>query len=237
MIPLNINDTFEFSCHPGISCFNQCCRDLNQFLYPYDILRLKSHLALNSSDFLDQYTRQHTGPATGLPIVTLKPKDGDALRCPFVSKSGCKVYAHRPASCRIYPLARGVTINARNNEMQEHFALLQEAHCCGHGQGRTWTPASWVSNQKLAEYNRINDWLFEIIQLKKSLGSGPLNLAMQRLFQLLLYDLDRFRNHIFSKNLMADQKWAQHLIETARSDDLVLLEVGHRWLIRILKGK
>ncbi|RUA03022.1 MAG: YkgJ family cysteine cluster protein, partial [Deltaproteobacteria bacterium] len=52
MIPLSTKDTFIFHCHPEISCFNGCCRDLNQFLYPYDILRLTGHLKLHSSQFL-----------------------------------------------------------------------------------------------------------------------------------------------------------------------------------------
>ena len=34
---------FNFACHPGVSCFNQCCSDVNIFLTPYDVLRLKNH--------------------------------------------------------------------------------------------------------------------------------------------------------------------------------------------------
>ena len=37
-------DTFTFRCHPGISCFNLCCRNLNLFLHPYDVVRLKKNL-------------------------------------------------------------------------------------------------------------------------------------------------------------------------------------------------
>jgi len=36
---LTRDDTFTFACHPGVSCFNQCCRDVNIFLTPYDIIR------------------------------------------------------------------------------------------------------------------------------------------------------------------------------------------------------
>jgi Fe-S-cluster containining protein len=235
MIPLNGNDIFQFSCHPKISCFNECCRDLNQFLYPYDILRLKNHLRLKSNEFLNQYTLQHTGPETGLPIITLKPGDDGSRCCPFVSTTGCLVYDQRPSSCRIYPLARGVTVDPCNGHVQEHFALVKERHCCGHGQTHRWTPESWVSNQKLEEYNRINDWLFEIIHLKKALGTGPLNLALQQMFQMALYDLDRFHSHVFDKKIFADQKWAEDLIDAAQTDDIALLELGHRWMARSLQ--
>ena len=74
MTPLSTNDTFLFSCSKKVSCFNECCRDLNQFLTPYDILRLKHHLDLSSNIFLERYTTQQVGPETGLPIITLKPE-------------------------------------------------------------------------------------------------------------------------------------------------------------------
>ena len=48
---------FTFSCHPGVSCFNQCCSDVNIFLTPYDVLRLKNRLGISSQEFLDKYTQ------------------------------------------------------------------------------------------------------------------------------------------------------------------------------------
>src|SRR6056297_2305467 len=49
---LGLDDFFAFSCYPGISCFNACCRDLNQFLMPYDIIRLKQDVGITSTRFL-----------------------------------------------------------------------------------------------------------------------------------------------------------------------------------------
>ena len=49
---LNASDTFEFRCHPGVSCFNLCCRNLNLFLNPYDVIRLKQNLGISSSEFI-----------------------------------------------------------------------------------------------------------------------------------------------------------------------------------------
>ena len=42
---MDLDSTFKFSCHPKVSCFNQCCRDVNIFLTPYDVLRMKKRLA------------------------------------------------------------------------------------------------------------------------------------------------------------------------------------------------
>ena len=66
--PIAPNQCFQFDCHPGVPCFNACCRDLNQILTPYEIYRLKSHLNMDSGTFLAHYTHSHMGPATGLPI-------------------------------------------------------------------------------------------------------------------------------------------------------------------------
>ena len=60
LTPISPQDTFRFSCSPVVVCFNECCRDLNQFLTPYDILRLKNHLGLSSGEFLASSIRPST---------------------------------------------------------------------------------------------------------------------------------------------------------------------------------
>ena len=45
------DEPFNFDCRCQVPCFNRCCRDLNQFLTPYDIIRLKNHLNLSSAFF------------------------------------------------------------------------------------------------------------------------------------------------------------------------------------------
>ncbi len=123
MTELSLDSSFTFRCAPGISCFNLCCRDLNQFLTPYDILRLKRHFGMTSSDFLRRYTAVHTGPQTGLPVVTLKPKEKVFLTCPFVVPEGCLVYENRPSSCRIYPLIRILSRSRASDEDLLRFGL------------------------------------------------------------------------------------------------------------------
>ncbi len=53
LISIDPDTPFRFACNPGVACFNECCRDLNQFLTPYDVLRLKRGLGLSSRQFLD----------------------------------------------------------------------------------------------------------------------------------------------------------------------------------------
>ncbi|MBW1988239.1 MAG: YkgJ family cysteine cluster protein [Deltaproteobacteria bacterium] len=182
---------FCFSCGPGLSCFNACCRDLNQFLTPYDILRLKGNLALSSEEFLGQWADIHTGPQTGLPVVTLKPA-GPEGECPFLSPQGCRVYPDRPSSCRAYPLVRLVGRNRATGQVSERWFLLREDHCRGFEESASITPEQWVESQELLPYNRMNDRFMTVLAAKNRLGPGPLPEGLERDFRLACYGLDSF---------------------------------------------
>lgn len=53
---------FYFDCRAEVPCFNHCCRDLNQVLTPYDVARLRHHLGMSSTAFLDRFTRRQMAP-------------------------------------------------------------------------------------------------------------------------------------------------------------------------------
>ena len=232
LTPIALQDTFCFACTPEVPCFNACCRDLNQFLTPYDILRLKTHLGLLSEQFLSQYTSQHTGPESGLPIVTLKPADNRDLRCPFATKKGCSVYENRPSSCRMYPLVRSAARARKTGEIIEQFMVLREPHCLGFNQGSAQTVRQWIGDQKIAVYNEINDKMIQIISLKNRLKPGVLDLKSRRLIFTALYDLDGFRSRIINNGLLAGLQIDSALMDKALEDDLALLEIGMQWIKR-----
>ena len=186
------NQTFCFRCSPQVSCFNACCRDLNQILTPYDVLTLKQFLAMTSADFLNTYTQESTGPGTGLPVVSLRFDDADDRSCPFVTPAGCRVYPARPASCRTYPLARGVSRNRTSGQLTEQWALIREAHCLGHQARHAQTVNQWIDDQQLTIHNHMNDLMLELISLKNRFRPGPLKPADYRRTYTALYDLDTF---------------------------------------------
>ncbi|MGA6926268.1 MAG: YkgJ family cysteine cluster protein [Desulfosarcina sp.] len=190
--PMNKHQSFRFTCSPRSACFNACCRDLNQVLTPYDVLVLKRFLGLSSSDFLKAYTVDGTGQGSGLPVVSLRFDDSNDLACPFVTDSGCRVYHARPASCRTYPLARGVSRQRETGRLTEHWALIREPHCLGFLNGRLQTVADWVEDQQLETHNRMNDLLLELISLKNRLRPGPLSPVARQQAYTALYDLDVF---------------------------------------------
>jgi len=234
LTPISPQDTFRFSCSPAVPCFNECCRDLNQFLTPYDILRLKNHFGLSSGKFLARYTSLHTGPESGLPIVTLRPKENDDRLCPFISPNGCTVYENRPSSCRTYPLVRALARSRQTGEITEQFMVLQEPHCRGFIQSGNRTVKQWMDGQEIAIYNAVNDQLMEIISLKNQRMPGPLDLKSRQRFYTALYDLDNFRSQIKKSRLLEDFDVDAANIDKAMADEVALLELGMKWVKKVL---
>lgn len=231
---LAADEPFCFCCSPSVPCFNACCRDLNQALAPYDILRLKNGLGLSSGRFLETYTSQHIGPESGLPVITLKPDHKSDRQCPFVTPNGCSVYSDRPASCRIYPLARGTSRDRQTGVIREHFALIQEPHCLGFRQGNAQTARTWIRNQELDRYNEFNDLFLELISLKNRRMAGPLDLVARHLFHRALYDLDAFRDQIFRRGLPEGLTIDTAEREKLINDDVALLRWAHTYVKKAL---
>ncbi len=228
-LPLSTDDTFSFSCNSCLSCFNECCRDLNQYLTPYDIMRLKNCLGISSGMFLKKYASYHTGPDTGLPVVTLKTDYATGSICPFVTPSGCKVYKDRPASCRIYPLARLVSLNRESGKRSEYYMILKESHCFGFKDGKEHTVKEWIIEQEIEQYNRMNDMLMEVISLKNQMIPGELDIKSGYLFKTALYDLDAFRAQLCSNKIQTDD-FNEEEIKAAKQDDTVLLKIAFAWV-------
>ncbi|MCA1794191.1 MAG: YkgJ family cysteine cluster protein [Desulfotignum sp.] len=236
MKPVDENDIMPFFCGPGNLCFNECCRDLNQALTPYDILRLKQNLGLFSQDFLRTYTSCHGGPQSGLPVVGFKPNPATGHACPFVTEEGCSVYPDRPASCRMYPLARAIARSRETGKIQEYFALIVEDHCKGFGENTNLTVRQWLDSQCVDLHNQYNDTLMELISLKNRMMPGTLAGFQSDQFYLALYDLDTFRIQIFDRDLLAQYNVPLSVLERIRTSDEALLELGLQWVRNQLFG-
>ena len=233
IIPLSLEDTFSFSCSKDVPCFNECCKNLQQFLTPYDILRLKNCLGIPSGLFLEQYTARHTGPESGLPIITLKT-EGYKLKCPFVTPSGCSVYKDRPSSCRMYPLARVVSRSRETGEITEQYMLIKESYCLGSNQGKKWTIRQWEEGQETGIYNEMNDLLMEIISLKNRLMPGRIDVKSEYLYYMACYNLDTFRSHIFEKGILDNLNLDSETLNKVKDDDKALLKLGFQWIKQTL---
>jgi Fe-S-cluster containining protein len=236
LTPLDDDTAFGFTCFPQVPCFNECCRDLTQFLTPYDVLRLRQGLGLASREFLGRYTRRHTGPDSGLPVVTLTPADPVLLTCPFVTPEGCRVYADRPSSCRIYPVVRLLRRCRQTGSVTEDHFLLREPHCRGFDQNGRQTVRQWMSGQHVAEYHAENDRLLEIIALKNRLRPGPLPEELAELVYAAFYDLDRFREQGLKSRLPFAGGMEPGAVRATGGDDLALLRLALGWVKRLLEA-
>ncbi len=224
MKPITPTQRFSFACNSTVSCFNQCCRDLNQFLTPYDVLRLKRRMGLTSSQFLESYTVRHQGPQSGFPIVTFKMNPADHMRCPFVRTDGCSVYEDRPSSCRTYPLARLASRSRETGKISQNYFLIQEEHCLGFDEKQDQTAEEWIEHQGIDVYNRMNDMLLELISLKNRLLPDPFDENTIELIHTAFYDLDRFRSRIASGEISVSTG------NIDEPDDVDLLKLNIQWV-------
>ncbi|MFH1981237.1 MAG: YkgJ family cysteine cluster protein [Pseudomonadota bacterium] len=237
ILPLDPAAPFRFRCGPQVPCFNACCRDLVQLLSPLDVIRLKQHLAMTATTFLERYTVSYPGPETGLPVVSLAPAPGSGGVCPFVQDAGCRVYPARPTSCRTYPVARAISRCRQTGRLSEHFALIREPHCKGFDQPGAQTIGQWLEAQAASADFAVTDGLMDIIQLKNRLRPGPLAPEEMTRCRMALYDMDRFREFINTEPVIAGRPIEAGQWKTAQSDDLALLTLAMAWVRHYLFGQ
>lgn len=238
MVPLGDGD-FQFSCHSGVECFTLCCRNVDLILYPYDIIRLKNCLDIDSEEFLRRHTVLQRGDNPFFPTVKLKLIEDEAKACPFLRTTGCTVYHDRPSACRTYPLERAVDRTCTEGVPAEYYFLTDHAYCLGHKEQLRFTAKEWIRNQKVSEYNVMNDFWAEIDTVFATnpwKGEGAAG-EKQQLSFLVCYNIDGFRRfaglHKIVKQFLLD-KTVRRRIE---SDDAELLKFGFEWLKLILTGK
>jgi Fe-S-cluster containining protein len=223
---------FQFACHPSVACFNVCCRDLHLVLTPYDVLRLKRALGLESGRFLEEYTIPEADPHWGIPVVKMRMLDREDRPCPFVRPEGCSVYPDRPAACRTYPLGRAArqALGSEGPQKEERYFLVREPHCLGFQENKRWSLAGWLSDQGLAEYNAWTDrWMAFLSRYRPGAGRDLLD-AHWKMFYMACYSLDRFREFVFGTRLLLLVDVPDERVQRMRTSDEELLSFALDWL-------
>ena len=232
MPKLDADDSFTFSCHPGIPCFNECCADLNCALSPYDVVRLRDALSLGSREFIEQFATVQLLAPIGFPEVLLKMSDDERKSCPFVRVEGCSVYGDRPTACRYYPLAKG-TLRGRDGSFSERFALVRENHCRGFRENKEYTPATWISDQELEVYDTYFTEYHKLITDLKAKGR-TLNSNEFGITFLALFRIDDFFTFLASQGLMQKLKLPESEINDIVSNEGTGLAFAMGWLRNFL---
>lgn len=235
--------TIKFACHPGVSCFNACCKQADVMLAPYDVIRLKHKLGLTSEEFLKQYTVPWEIDSDGLLGVKLKTNEDK--HCLLMTDAGCSVYEDRPAACRYYPFGlMGVKHTEAKTDEQNYFRI-EEEHCKGHQpenflpETREITLGEYRKTQGVEEYDELNlDWI-RLLLKKKSAGPSvgkPSAESLQIMF-MATFDLDRFKRFITSPNFKSVYDVSDDTYAEVENDDIALLKFAYRFLFQILFGE
>lgn len=239
MVPLG-KTAFHFRCYPGVSCFTRCCRKLELFLYPYDIIRLKKNLGIDSEEFLHTYAGVVQGANPLFPAVILQMRKDEENTCPFLEDAGCSVYDDRPSACRTYPLERAVDRSpASGGRPDEFYFMTDHSYCMGHKEEQQMTVREWIQDQHLISYNLMDDLWAELDTLFRSNpwrgegGAGPL----QRMAFLACYNVDGFRRYALDQNLFHQFKLNKTEKKTLETDDEALLRFAFKWLHFVLADK
>lgn len=232
------DDTFSFRCYPRIGCFNRCCRNLNLFLYPYDVVRLKQALDLSSDDFLDIYVDIVLRPHNFFPEVLLRMSQKNERACPFLAESGCRVYPSRPDTCRMFPIEQGLLYDADTKKNTPVYFFRPPQFCLGQHESRAWTIASWTEDQEAKLYHKMTvQWaelkqMFQADPWGREGSQGP----KARMAFMAVYNIDRFRDFVFQSSFLKRYKLKTATLKKLKSDDVELLRFGFEWVKFFLWG-
>lgn len=217
------NSRFRFGCHAGQSCFTRCCRDVNIFLSPYDILRMKKKLGISSEEFLQKYTVALLPENSGIPVILLKMGDDDQKKCPFVTQSGCSIYEDRPWPCRMFPLDQG-------DKVGEYRFVAQPSFCRGMEDGAEQSVREYLEGQGIGIYEEMQTLLGKISASARLAKESIRNPKLQEMCRMALYDLDRFRRFVLESRFLKVFYVEKEIAEKIKTDDLELMKLAHRWL-------
>lgn len=231
---LKPGETFVFACNERVPCFNRCCSELTMPLAPYDVLRLRRNLGLDSESFFKHFTTTELYPDTGFPLPLLKMRDGPDGPCPFVTPAGCSVYEDRSAACRTYPLGRGTRLGP-GGEVLERFFTVREDHCLGFDAGERRTAGDWLADQGLEPYNRSNDRYMRLMAGIKASGK-PVSQRMAAMCLLAFFQLDRFKDFMESMQLLGRFDLSEERRVAVLEDEEARLDFAFDWMEIVLFG-
>jgi Fe-S-cluster containining protein len=234
-VRLTLDSGFKFKCHPGVSCFTECCRGIKIILTPYDVIRLKKRLDLPSDQFLAIYTEPHLLEKTDLPVVTLKQLDDDQSSCPFVREKGCLLYEDRPTACRYYPLGTAALQHKEGADDQGFFFFVHEPHCKGFEQDCQWSVAQWRTDQGVDLRDEVNaEWTDLVVRKRSFPPNIKLTEKAKQLFFMVSYNIDKFRHFVFDSSFLERMPVDDATRSKLKTDDVELFKFGVRWLQSVL---
>jgi Fe-S-cluster containining protein len=234
-----LDSKIQFRCHPGISCFTECCGNIKIVLTPYDILQLRKRLNMEAAEFLHVYTEPTYLEKTDFPGVAIKLTEEG--RCPFIKSKteGCMIYTDRPSACRYYPVGMAQFHEGAQEEQsaEEFYFVVKEPHCKGFEEDKTWSIREWREDQGVNVRDKMNKGWMEIVMRRKSFGfQATLSEQAKRMFFMASTDIDQFRSFVFDSSFLKTYDVDQEILDKIKDDDNELLLFSYKVLASMLFG-
>lgn len=238
--PISLDGTskIQFSCHTNVSCFNECCKQADLTLTPYDVLRLKDHLGMTSAEFLKKHTVPFEIEGQGLPGIKMRTTNEEPVCLLMDPEKGCTVYDARPSACRYYPLGLMSMKPFKASEAEQNYFIVKEEHCQGHCEDNFLTVDEYRTQQGVKDYDEFNWPWYQLVLKKKSSGptiGKPSSMSLDFFF-MCSYDVDRFRKFVVSPNFRTVYDLEDDFYNTLLEDDYALVKFGFRLLAQVLFG-
>lgn len=229
---LGESDVFCFECRPDLSCFNLCCRNLNLFLYPYDVLRLRKKLGLSAGEFIQKHTDIVMRPGNFFPEVLLSMAENEEKTCPFLTEKGCSVYPDRPYACRTFPTEHGLNIDEATGKAEPVHFFKPPEFCQGRHEKKEWTVSSWSQNQGAVFYHKMMaEWtgVKMLFQQDPWGPDGPEGKKARMAF-MAAYNLDDFKDFVFKSSFIKRYGIPRAVQKKIKRDEVELLRMGFAWI-------
>ncbi|MBW1896700.1 MAG: YkgJ family cysteine cluster protein [Deltaproteobacteria bacterium] len=227
---LKKDERFAFRCHSGLDCFTRCCRNLNLFLSPYDVLRLRRCLNISSEQFLDTHVDIVLRESNFFPEVLLRMSENEERTCPFLTESGCTVYPDRPDTCRTFPVEQGVLFQESEGRATDVFKPPD--FCLGRHELQEWTVESWSEDQEAVAYHKMTAQWAEVKALFQSdpWGREGPNGPKGTMAFMATYNPDRFREFVFQSTFLKRYKVKRDVLRKIKTDEVALVKFGFAWV-------
>ena len=235
---LKHGERFSFKCRPGLACFNLCCRNLNLFLYPYDVLRLKQNLGITSDEFLDRYVDIILRDGSYFPDVLLRMSEDDEKACIFSADYGCVVYPDRPDTCRRFPMEQGLVYDARSRKTELFHIFRPPDFCLGPNEEEVWTAQTWTRDQEAETYQKMTIQWAELQRLFQSdpWGAEGAEGKRAKMAFMATYNVDQFREFVFGSSFLERYKVKRDILKKIEKDEVQLIQFGFEWVKLFLFG-
>lgn len=229
---LGKNEFFSFRCHADLECFTRCCRNLNLFLYPYDVLRLKNRLNISAEQFLDTHVDIVLRESNFFPDVLLRMANDKERTCPFLNESGCTVYPDRPDTCRTFPLEQGILFQGPTGSATDVYFFKPPDFCLGQHEQQEWTPETWAEDQGAVAYHEMTAKWAEVkglFQVNPWGAEGPYGPKAKMAF-MATYNVDKFHDFVFQSTFLKRYKVKSEVLKKIKTDEVALMKFGFAWV-------